>query len=199
MLEQDGLAPLGDLHRRDAAMRRERVVDRLQVLGEVAVARRAIDELMEQPVVLEHHLRAVRHGRLDAHHLLERRDLGVGGIARGHGRHAAFEHLAGRVELVDRVIVDRGDDQAAPRDGGKKSLRLQPTQTFPRRRAADLQPLGNLVLGHAVAGLQLVADDRVADRPVRDVAEKHVGGVRLFHAGIVARPHVALQPGARQA
>src|SRR5665213_2494438 len=81
----------------------------------------------------------------------------------------------------------RARSSKAARRCGQEALGLQPAQSLARRCAADLQPLGDLVFGDAVAGLELVRNDRIADRLVGDFTEQQVRVVGAGHWMIVAR------------
>ena len=90
---------------------------------------------------------------------------------------AAFEGLEYEGGVGDRVVADQRDERAELRDDGHQALVPQAGERFADRGAADAEQLGKLVLGEAAAGLELGADDRLAQ-----------GRVNLIPSGCPARP-----------
>src|SRR5207302_9783071 len=70
------------------------------------------------------------------------------------------------VELVvisDRLLVQCGDEGASVQLDGHPAAALQGDERLPDRDAADPEVLGQLVLGHALAGAQLALEDQPPD------------------------------------
>ncbi len=61
------------------------------------------------------------------------------------------------------VEVELGDEVAAPRPVGELALLLEHGQRFPHGGEAEPEPLGDLLLPHPLARLQLTGDEGVAE------------------------------------
>ena len=84
----------------------------------------------------------------------------------------ALQRLAHERRVLDASVRDQRDERPELRHDRHQPLVAQPHQRLAHGRAADAEPLGQLVLRQPPAGLQLGADDRLAQREVDLVARR---------------------------
>ena len=102
---------------------------------------------------VEVHLRELRHGQADRHHL---------------------ERLANLVRLDELVAREGADDGAAARADGHEALRGEPPECFPDRSPADAERGGESHLVQLGPGSQRPGDDLVAEVVVDPLPERAV-------------------------
>jgi hypothetical protein len=111
---------------------------------------------------------------LAAHEAAERGDVRRVGPRRGQPNGGTLERLADELRVRDGRLADPRDERAELGHDLHEALVAQADQRLANGRAADGEPLGELVLREPLSRRQLRGDDRVAQRPV-DLA---AGGTR---------------------
>jgi hypothetical protein len=122
---------------------------------------------------------------LSANEPVEGSDVVAAGADRGDPYRCAFQRLADKLGVLHGGRADTRDERAELRHDLHKALVAQSCQSLADRRAADAEPQRELVLGDALAGLELGGDDRLAQRGV-DLAARGTG-VQALRA---SNPHV---------
>ena len=132
------------------------------VLGEVA--ERLVEGVVEHVEGVE--VVGVARAILRAQVVLQRGDVVLGRKLGGAAYAGALERLADELRVGHRGRRDARHERAELRHYLDQALVAQPHQRFADRRAADAEPRGELVLGELAAGLELRAQDRLAQRRV---------------------------------
>ena len=136
--------------------------------------------------MLEHLVGGVQETCFNFNHVLQAADFGIGRKTRGHSRHCALQHLARAVKFMDCRFVKRRHHQTASGVGRQKALAFKASESFARRRTADLEPIGHHVLRQPVARLHLIGGNSLANGLIGHIPKQQVGIVFLFHTKIVA-------------
>lgn len=124
-----------------------------------------MDLLVKAPVRARHRRRIPEKTVVVLNHSTQHPDLLGAGVLGGKPRGQTLQLGAHDIKLRKLVVVERGDDQAAP-VARQHGLRLQTLQCLTHRRAGHAEPVGELGLDQTVAGTVDTAVDRFEDQRI---------------------------------
>ena len=136
---------------------------------------------MKGAVVLEHFVGHVGQCRFDLHHVNQAAGFCIRRKARGQSRYRAFNDLPSAVKLVNSRLIEGGNNQATTRMGRQETFAFESPQTFTRRCAADLQPVGDHVLRDTVARFHLVSPDGFQHGLISHITEQYGRSILFWH------------------
>lgn len=151
---------------RGGAEQRNRVVQGVEALDEVAVMSRRMDGFVQRAVVPVERQRFARERRLLLQKPIQQCDVARAGMARGHGGSRALHRRTHLVKLLDRILVEHRYDQSHPGPQIEQAFELEARQCLAGRRAADPEQLRELDLAHPAAGRKAPLDDFLAQRRI---------------------------------
>jgi hypothetical protein len=146
--------PLGDQHLAFSEQG-HRIIDSTQTFFEIAIMGSAVHRFVKKLVVLHERPVIFPQPRFALHQFLECHDFRIRCLAGTKARSGALQHLAHHVQLEHRLACDRSHHESRARLENEHAFALQPAQRVAHRRAAYVEPRGNLQFGYALSRLEL--------------------------------------------